>query len=717
MEIFNPKHYKTMKNLFKTMMLVAVAAMGFTACSNEAVEEVNPAVESKTYTMTFVADAPNTRTSVTIEDNVAKYSWSKDDKVGFYYVATDADYMKKGNSTATAIADNGSAAFTASFTPAEDEDGKEITTNYNIGAFYPGNSWVSHSDTNPFNNVKVKIANEQKLTAGTFDPTADLMMAKPFMDVALENGSKKLEFTRIAAVGKMNLKLEGMENGEVIKEVVFTLAEGTHFNGPVMLDLENSTYTLAEEDTTNAVTLSGELAAADRTAIFFTCFPGEYTGAYTISVTTDKATYSKEGNLTKALSFTAGNVLNFNATVTGRDEIEVKEDVCYKKITSASELTEGQYLIVCESANVAFDGALTTLDANNNNVAVTISNNQIAVTEDLEKKEFTLTKNGNSWHILAASGKYIGSTTTRDNNELKTSNTGINNTITVTDGDATITNGYNYLRYNAASGTCRFRYYKSSTYTQQKAISLYKKTTGEGGGETPEQPVEKLDQTLSFDKATATATVGENFTEPTLTGYQTTVTYASSNTAVATVNETTGEVTLVAAGETTITATAAEDETYYAGTASYTLTVSAAPGGDEPDAGEVVTVTKDFSKETSVSGDTTFSVDSNITIDLKKAGGTSNPVYNSADGGHVRLYQNNSTGSGSTMTVTAKNGKTISKIEITYASNMNYFKVNTGSLSADKGTWTGDASSVTFTVSGTSKSQRAYIKTVKVTYN
>ncbi len=474
-----------MKNLFKSMMLVAVAAMGFTACSKEAVEEVNPTMESKTYTMTFVADAPNTRTSVAIDGDVAKYSWSTGDKVGFYKVANGIDSnvekaVQKSNSKAAVIADNGSATFTV------DLDEADGATSYNIGAFYPGNSWVSHAAENPFNNVKVKLPQAQALTEGTFDPAADLMMSKPFMGVALDNEAKTLEFTRIAAVGMMNLKLEGMENGEVIKEVVFTLAEGTHFNGPVTLDLENSTYTLGEENTTNSVNLTGELTAdADRTAIFFTCFPGEYSGAYTINVTTDKATYSKEGTLSKPLSFTAGDVLSFNATVTGRDEIEVKEDVCYKKITSTSELTEGQYLIVCEIANVAFDGSLTTLDANNNKVDVTISNNQIAVTEDLEEKEFTLTKNGNSWYILAASGKYIGSTSSNDSNELKTSNTGINNTITVTDGDATITNGHNYLRYNATTGTCRFRYYKSSTYTNQKAITLYKKTTGEGG-ETPE---------------------------------------------------------------------------------------------------------------------------------------------------------------------------------------------------------------------------------------
>ncbi len=89
------------------------------------------------------------------------------------------------------------------------------------------------------------------------------------------------------------------------------------------------------------------------------------------------------------------------------------------------------------------------------------------------------------------------------------------------------------------------------------------------------------ERNLAFSSNTATATVGEDFTEPTLSGATTGVTYSSSNTSVATVNESTGEVTLVAEGETTITATAAADATHKAGEASYTLTVSAGSQGGE----------------------------------------------------------------------------------------------------------------------------------------
>lgn len=95
-----------------------------------------------------------------------------------------------------------------------------------------------------------------------------------------------------------------------------------------------------------------------------------------------------------------------------------------------------------------------------------------------------------------------------------------------------------------------------------------KVVAGGGGG------VVKVNPKLSFSAETATAKLGEAFTAPTLTNPHAVspITWTSSDEKVATVNES-GAVTLVAAGTTTITAKFDGDDTYYAGTASYTLTV------------------------------------------------------------------------------------------------------------------------------------------------
>lgn len=86
-------------------------------------------------------------------------------------------------------------------------------------------------------------------------------------------------------------------------------------------------------------------------------------------------------------------------------------------------------------------------------------------------------------------------------------------------------------------------------------------------------------QTLAFDPASLEVTLGAQFEEPTLSGAKTAVTYASSDKTVANVDASTGELTIKAAGSSTITATAAagkgSDEKYYAeAEASYVLTVN-----------------------------------------------------------------------------------------------------------------------------------------------
>ncbi|MEE1069892.1 MAG: DUF4832 domain-containing protein [Paludibacteraceae bacterium] len=89
---------------------------------------------------------------------------------------------------------------------------------------------------------------------------------------------------------------------------------------------------------------------------------------------------------------------------------------------------------------------------------------------------------------------------------------------------------------------------------------------------------EKIETTLSF------ATAGPiekqqndaNFTNKATPSNNTlgTITYSSSNTDVATVNSTTGEVSIIAAGTTTITATLAPSGCYQGATATYELTVT-----------------------------------------------------------------------------------------------------------------------------------------------
>lgn len=90
-----------------------------------------------------------------------------------------------------------------------------------------------------------------------------------------------------------------------------------------------------------------------------------------------------------------------------------------------------------------------------------------------------------------------------------------------------------------------------------------------------------INPSLSFPKKEYNAQVGVSFTAPTLTKTPNTisVTYTSSDTDVATVNSSTGAISLVAAGTTIITAAFAGSETINPANTSYKLVVAAAGGG------------------------------------------------------------------------------------------------------------------------------------------
>ena len=153
-------------------------------------------------------------------------------------------------------------------------------------------------------------------------------------------------------------------------------------------------------------------------------------------------------------------------------------DVVYKKVTKTTDITDGQYLIVYEDLNVAFDGSLTTLDAAGNTIDVEINDdNTISGTSETEAAEFTI--NVTEGSLMSASGKYIGVSSW--GNGIKPSDTSdYKNSFAIEEGNAIISiefsSGNMILNYNSDSNQKRFRYYKNGS---QQPIQLYKKVVEE----------------------------------------------------------------------------------------------------------------------------------------------------------------------------------------------------------------------------------------------
>ncbi len=140
-----------------------------------------------------------------------------------------------------------------------------------------------------------------------------------------------------------------------------------------------------------------------------------------------------------------------------------------------------------------------------------------------------------------------------------------------------------------------------------------------------------------------------------------------------------------------------------------------APTGMEIPEGATVAevVCKDLGIANGVSVDgQTIKIDDNVSMVFAKGNANNAPAYYDS-GMAIRMYQN-----GATLDVTAANGKTIVGIEFTFADNQYYLGADKGTLS-DEGAiriWSGEASTIKFTSTGTDKTHRAYIQAIKVAY-
>lgn len=148
-------------------------------------------------------------------------------------------------------------------------------------------------------------------------------------------------------------------------------------------------------------------------------------------------------------------------------------------------------------------------------------------------------------------------TTPTGNNAVNAESTVTNGTIAIDGGTTTLTANANVSSMTMTEGGTSGHARIQSIVVNYTAVSGDKELAG-----------------LHFSETSCTAVLGQAFTAPELTkATNAAVTFSSSNTDVATVDATSGTVTLVGAGTTTIKAEAPENDTYTAGSAQYTLTV------------------------------------------------------------------------------------------------------------------------------------------------
>ena len=255
--------------------------------------------------------------------------------------------------------------------------------------------------------------------------------------------------------------------------------------------------------------------------------------------------------------------------------IEVVFDTSFPTYNKVSSITVGgTYLIVDASETRVFkgatDGSFESVSPRNNTI--------VDVDGSLAGYEFAVEQNANDFFLKYNDGKYLVC------NYASNSSTGlyyVNSRSDVTypyvltpgDDGAFFFSTTHVLNGNVNTG--QVLYFKDESGANVFKIGGSGKTIGvrlymKGG---------KLDRGLGFDPKSVTCMLGSTPEKPVLSGYYETVTYSSSDELIATVDAD-GNVTTVAPGTVTITATAPEDDEYNTGSASYTLCIlKAATGG------------------------------------------------------------------------------------------------------------------------------------------
>lgn len=384
------------------------------------------------------------------------------------------------------------------------------------------------------------------------------------------------------------------------KNVAVTIGTATRFTGITVYYSYDKDYALP---TVKSLTVSGQTLEYVQNTEFN--FDGTVIATYTDDTTldvTDKVTTSSPDMTTTGTKEVTVSYIEGEKTYTTSYEIEVIEASALSGWieTSFADLKEGDQVVIVgikSSTHYAMSDDKGT-SSGPSPVIVTTSGNKLSA-DPAENIVWTVGVSGENRIFYADATKKTWLYCISDNNGVKVGT----NDANVFAWDKDYLKHVGTSRYLGIYNTQDWRCYTSNTATNiaNQTFKFYVKVGGSEAPEQPEQP--KLSpRNLAFSSATATATVGQSFTVPTLSGETVGVTYSSSNTGVAKVDETTGAVTLVGAGTTTITATAPATDQYEAGEASYTLTVSAASSG-----GQQTTSTTTYTFNTKSWGDSTNS--------------------------------------------------------------------------------------------------------------
>lgn len=364
------------------MMLVAAAAMGFTACSKDATEDFEPVAQA-TETITISTDITRT----TLNADRTQLTWVAGDQF--------AVYTDQGTKNTPVTYTEGAVNF----------DLEVAAGSQTVYAYYPyfdGQKTDQYDQT--FVSMYVTSTQKQK-EAGVFDGNTNdyVMVAKGAIDA---DKHVALTFKPVACALAFNIY--GGQAGENVESVTFdpgVVCAGQHY---MDITVDNPVYTAADGKATSVtVTLGNPFEAvgekpADPNAnqVYAVVARKAYEGA-TFTVKTSLNTYTFKTASTLDLT-TDFFTMNLNLAK-GETPAPPAEDEVFVKISSMDDLTDGDYVITGVYNGTYY--ALPVPSASSAKISgaeITVTDDQIA-SKDAVGKVWTIEKTGEFYSLYSGS--------------------------------------------------------------------------------------------------------------------------------------------------------------------------------------------------------------------------------------------------------------------------------------------------------------------------
>lgn len=488
-----------MKKIMKPFVLVAAAAMALASCQKNEISA--PVKQDVHFTINAGIESKTSIVEGTNEEGKTIYTpqWDGNEELGLLFAApTDETAAKDVVKLANTLSGR-NASFQGNV------EGVDATGTFY--SFYPASAFNRGYEQG---DARLYLKNVQKPTATSFDPTCDILVAKPY-DYSVEEGSvvaNGLQFARIMSVLRIDLKSEFADvQNEFVESISFTAGD-VEITGYARIFLDNPDFTgkwasSGSQWCTVTAKYDSDLVSINgaSNSVYLVIAP------VTIPANKDLTfeIKTKNYNISKTvkspeMKFTAGKVSNINLSIAAENCEKIDLDADYS----------GEYLIVGKEGEKCYAAKKYESDNYLSASEIEFDGENIIQTETITEYYMNIQKvvggdYDGMYTIRDAGGKYLSTSSSSSNNMKAVDQLTADTYWTIEKDDekgtysivASKSSNRNDMRFNYNSGSPRVSCYDGSKTIQPYlflfSTSLVKEDT------TPRITLAKTSDLVSYD--------------------------------------------------------------------------------------------------------------------------------------------------------------------------------------------------------------------------